>query len=122
LEEWCVKNNSPVPQPKTGYGLIDTGASISGIFEPILKELNIVPIDSIILSTPGGNRNASVYPARVSFPALKVTGYSMSRVVGNDANWKTTDGKDVIMLLGRDLLAQFVMIYNGRFNMVTLAY
>jgi hypothetical protein len=46
----------------------------------------------------------------------------MSRVVGTQTNWQTPDGKNVIMLLGRDLLKHFLLVYNGSFNAVTLAY
>jgi hypothetical protein len=122
LEEWCTKNNVLVAPPVPGYALIDTGASISGIHEPILEKLSIVPIDSIILGTAGGDGKAFVYPTRVGFPDLNIQGYPMSRVVGNQVNWSTPDGKNVIMLLGRDLLKYFLFTYNGNFNMGTLAY
>jgi hypothetical protein len=65
LEEWCVKNGIQVATPVSGYALIDTGASISGIHEPILGQLSIVPIDSIPLGTPSGTDRAFVYPTRV---------------------------------------------------------
>lgn len=122
LEEWCVKHNYPVPPPIAGYALIDTGAAISGIHEPILEQLSIIPFDSIPLVTPSGTGRAFVYPTRVSFPALNVQGYTINRVVGSQLNWKTGDGKDVIMLLGRDILAQFLLVYNGKFNLFTLAF
>lgn len=122
LEEWCVKHNYPVPPPIAGYALIDTGASISAIHEPILEQLSIIPFDSIPLITPSGTGRAFVYPTRVSFPALNVMGYTISRVVGSQLNWKTSDGKNVIMLLGRDLLAQFLLLYHGKFNQVILAF
>lgn len=122
LEEWCVKNSVAIPAPIAGYALVDTGASISGIHEDILTELSIVPIDSIPMATPSGNDRAFVYPTRVSFPALNVQGYSMSRVAGSQLGWVTSDGKNIIMLLGRDLLSQFLLVYNGHTNTVTLAY
>jgi len=122
LEDWCVRQNFPIPAPEPGYALIDTGASISCIHEPILEQLSITPIDSIPLVTPAGDGRAFVYPTRVSFPALNVQGYSINRVVGTQTDWTTASGKRVIMLLGRDLLAQFLMVYNGKFNQFTLAY
>src|SRR5258708_2052078 len=97
LEEWMIKHNLPVPQPIAGYALIDTGASITGIHEPILEQLSILPIDSIPLSTPAGDGRAFVYPTRVSFPALNVSGYALSRVVGSQLeDFGTVDGKNVI--------------------------
>jgi hypothetical protein len=122
LESWCIKHNFPVPAAIAGYALIDTGAAISGIHEPILEQLSVVPIDSISLVTPSSTSKAFVYPTRVAFPALNVQGYSLSRVVGSQLNWKTSDGKEVIMLLGRDILQHFLLIYNGKMCSITLAY
>jgi hypothetical protein len=122
LQEWCAKNSVPIPAPVSGYAMVDTGASISGIHEDILTSLSIVPLDSIPLSTPSGSSRTFIYPTQVSFPALQVQGYSMSRVAGFQLDWTTNDGKRVIMLLGRDLLSQFLLVYNGKTNTVTLAY
>jgi hypothetical protein len=121
LEQWCISNNQPIPAPAIGYALIDTGASISGVHEPLLQGMNIQPVDSISISNPGGEGKCSIYPARLSLPALNVTGVSV-RVAGNQLNWKAQDGKNVIMLFGRDILHQFLLIYNPSMNIVTLAY
>src|SRR5262245_3632748 len=122
LSEWCIRRNIAVPQPISGYALIDTGSSISGIHEAVLEQLGILPIDSIPLSTPAGSGRAFVYPTCVSFPALNVAGCAISRVVGDQLNFETPDGKKIIMLLGRDLLSQFLLVYNGRSSSITLAY
>jgi hypothetical protein len=122
LEEWCVKNSVAVPSPISGYALIDTGASISGIHEEILTQLSVVPIDSIPMATPSGDGRMFIYPTRVSFPALNVQGYALSRVAGSQLGWQTSDGKKIIMLLGRDILSLFMVVYTGHTNTVTLAY
>ena len=122
LEEWCVKQNIAVPAPISGYALIDTGASISGIHQAILDQLSLLPIDSIPMQTPAGQGRAFVYPTKVSFPSIQVSDYPMSRVVGSQLGWTTSQNHRVIMLLGRDLLIHFLMVYNGKFNAVTLAY
>jgi hypothetical protein len=123
LEAWCVKNNLPVPAPVTGYALIDTGASISGIHLPILEQLSLLPIDFITLQGATGiDDKAPVYPARVSFPGINLNDVPMSRVVGNQVRYQTPSGKNVIMLLGRDLLKHFNLIYNGTFNQIILSY
>ncbi len=122
LEQWCVQNNMPVPAPVPGYAMIDTGASISGVHQAILDQLSLTPIDSIPMQTPAGHGTASVYPTKVSFPAIQVADYSINRVVGGQLDWNTSQGNRIIMLLGRDILQYFLMVYNGKFNQVTLAY
>jgi hypothetical protein len=121
LEQWFARNNRPIPAPIAGFALIDTGAGMSGVHEPILQQLNITAVDSILLATPAGQGRGSVYPASLALPALNVTGFQV-RVVGNQLNWTTSDGKNVIMLFGRDILYQFLMVYNGKMNGVTLAF
>jgi len=122
LEEFCLKKGIPVPAPESGYALIDTGASATSVHEPILEQLSILPIDSIPSVTPSGQGRSFVYPARVSFPSLLVNDMRMDRVLGAELNWQTSDGKTIIMLLGRDLLKFFLMVYNGPSSDVTLAY
>jgi hypothetical protein len=122
LEEWCVKNGFPVPAPVQGYALIDTGASSTAVDEKIISGLNIIPIDSIPTSTPTGHGRSFVYPAKVSFPGLNLGDVRMDRVIGCELNWQCADGREVIMLLGRDILKHFLMIYNGPGSSISLAY
>lgn len=121
LEQWCVSKNSPVPPPATGYALIDTGASISGVHEALLTQMNIQPIDSVPLFTPSGQGRCSLYPARLALPAMNVSNVPI-RVAGNQLNFTASDGKNIIMLFGRDILHQFLMVYNGKMNSITLAF
>lgn len=121
LEQWYVTNNQPVPPPAIGYALVDTGASISGVHEPLLQAMNLQPVDSMQVSTPSGVGQCSIYLARLSLPAMSVMGVSV-RVAGNQLNWTASDGKNVIMLFGRDILHQFLMVYKGKMNSVTLAF
>lgn len=122
LEEFCTKKSVPIPPPQTGFALIDTGASNSAIDESILQQLSILPIDSIPSSTPSGAGRSFVYPTKVSFPALNVKDYGLSRVIGCNLKWKTADNKEIIMLLGRDLLRYMVLIYNGTNSSITIGF
>ena len=83
--------------------------------------MNLQPVDSMQVSTPSGVGQCSIYLARLSLPAMSVMGVSV-RVAGNQLNWTASDGKNVIMLFGRDILHQFLMVYKGKMNSVTLAF
>lgn len=102
--------------------MIDTGAAVSAIQEQALTGLGIAPINSVPVSTPSGDSHMFIYPARVSFPGLDVTPHALSTFAGCQLDWITPDGRNLIMLLGRDVLAEFLMVYNGRNGTVTLAY
>jgi hypothetical protein len=53
---------------------------------------------------------------------LNVKDYGLSRVVGCNLKWQTPDKKEIIMLLGRDLLQFMLLIYNGKATNITLAF
>jgi hypothetical protein len=126
LEQFCLRENLAIPAAVSGYALIDTGASASAVHEPIFTDFGIQPIDHIPMSTPHTKDQKSfVYPAKIQFPALNLGGGQMLdslRVVGCDLKWTTFDGKEIIMLMGRDLLSFFLMVYNGAQSDVFLAY
>lgn len=122
LEEFYVKQGIALPPPASGYALIDTGASASAVDEQELLRLGVLPIDSIPTHTPHGEARSFVYPARISFPGMVLQHIPMNRVIGCNLSWQTPDAKKVIMLVGRDLLKYFLMIYHGEGSSVTLSY
>ena len=102
--------------------MIDTGASTTAVDEDVLQQLNISPIDQTDCSSAHGTAKISIYPLKVTFPALNLKDLPLARVLGCNLKWQTADGKDVIMLLGRDLLEDKVLIYHGKGCRVTLAF
>jgi hypothetical protein len=101
--------------------MVDTDASFSGVHEEVFTELGVQPVNLIKTCTPHGERQSFVYVAAVSFPALHLSGIPVV-AVGCNRKWTTATGKDVIMLIGRDLLNGCLFAYNGKFSSVTLAY
>lgn len=106
--------------------MFDRGASASAVHEQIFVDFGVQPIDHIPMSTPHTKDKFSfVYPAKVQFPGLNLTSDAMlstMRVIGCELKWTTFDNKDIIMLMGRDLLKYFPMVYNGVQSDVTLSY
>lgn len=122
LQADFAKKGMELVPPHVGYALIDTGASLSSVHEPVLKALGIPPIDCIPTRSPHGTGKSMVYPAKISFPGLSIRDLPMDRVVGCDLKWQASDGDEIIMLLGRDLLQGFLLVYNGKRSHITLAY
>jgi hypothetical protein len=98
------------------------GAFATAVDQTIFDALGIAPIDHAKTSTPHGEAESPVYPASLTFPGLALTEHPMERVIGCNLKWQTVEGKEIIMLLGRDLLQYFLMVYNGKSSDVFLAY
>ncbi|SRR5579871_243526 len=122
LEQFCAEKGIAIPAPISGYALIDTGASASAVDEDVVLALGVQPIDSIPTNTPHGAGRSSIYPAKVTFPALQIEDYAMNRLMGCKLKWTTVDGKEIIMLLGRDMLKFFLLVYNGKSSDIHLAF
>lgn len=113
LEEFCAEKGYAIPAPASGYALIDTGAAVSAVHEQILLDMGVQPIDSMPTQTAHGAGRSFVYPAKVGFPALNIENYRMDRLVGSELKWATSEGKEIVMLLGRDILKFMLLVYNG---------
>jgi hypothetical protein len=133
LEQARVRLRKSIPSPKVGYAMFDSGASRSAVTESIFRDLEIPPMDSIAMSSPHGSGRSSVYPAKMSFPTLAIKELTMLKGLvgcnlsfkgpdGAETPWKAKDGTDVIMLIGRDILAGMLFIYNGATATVTVGF
>lgn len=110
-------NGLPTPNPISGFALIDTGASISGIDEAHANALGLTPVNSAQVSTPGGVVTQNVYAVKLEFPGTPLPSIPSLFVTGSQLR---NQGIDV--LLGRDYLADKVLIYNGQMRLYTICY
>ena len=121
MQEFLASSGKDIPPAVQGMALIDTGAFATAVDTAVFKRLGISAIDKIDTSTPHGPGNSDVYPASITFPALKLTDLEMERVIGCHLQWPGEKDSDVLMLLGRDLLKNFLMVYNGVYSDVTIS-
>jgi len=122
-----VAQNKPVPVAVMGTFLIDSGASGTVVDPDLIVSLNLKPTGAMMIHTPSTNgvpvrcdqfdisffipgamRGTQPAPGH-HIPAMPVTASAL-RASGIDG------------LLGRDVLASCVFVYNGADNLVTLAY
>ena len=111
----------PVPAPVSTRFLVDTGASNTRVDPAILSQLSLTPTGSIPIHTPStGGTPAMCNQFDISlsiphpclnrrFPAIAVTEANLS-------------AQGIQGLLGRDILANCLLIYNGEANTFTLSF
>jgi hypothetical protein len=105
--------------------LIDTGASNTRVHEPILKALGLNPIGSMTSGTAAGPTQHSLYPVRLEFPADHID-REFDSVVGVDLSGQvanlSTGPEPIIALIGRDVLRDWILIYNGIGGVISIAF
>jgi predicted aspartyl protease len=107
--------DTPVLQ-ETVFGLIDTGASESCIDLDLAEKLKLPVVDVQTMAGVGGADEYPVYMAQIDIPNLGTHQYGRFACVK-----LASGGQEHKVLLGRTMLQQFIMIYDGVSGLVTLA-
>lgn len=97
----------PVPSPQRAIGLIDTGASISGVKPEIALGAQLVQTSSVTVSGVVGSQDRPIYAATISLPEYGLTLDAID-VAGVDL-----PQQNINFLIGRDVLEKMVLIYRG---------
>jgi hypothetical protein len=114
-------SGQPVPAPVQLRGLIDTGADMTSVADSALAPLGLVPIGSVFVNTASGRTIVNRYAVSVTLlgPAAGAPGFIRhnTEVLGMAV---APVGFDV--LIGMDLLAECLLIFDGRAAKFTLAF
>jgi len=106
-----------LPAPVLGQALIDTGASLCVIDETALTTLGIPPFGLTRIATPQGVSMRPTYPASISFPGTNLPNVAFRNFIGAPL---ATMG--VVAIVGRNVLENFVFIYNGPGGSISLSH
>jgi hypothetical protein len=104
----------PVPPSATGVAMLDTGASLTCVHEPLLTGLGLHPVGSITSGTAAGQVQQSLYVALLSFPQIGWIGDLA--VVGVDLTGQqvgTAPPQKLDALIGRNLLQNWTLVWHG---------
>jgi predicted aspartyl protease len=107
-----------------GFALIDTGASVSAVDDSVVRQRGAQPVGIAQVGTAGGQHPQAVYPARLVFPGTNIPSVEFGQLLGANLAGQMVAGHQgpLIVLLGRDILQQFVLFYNGSTGSFTLAF
>ena len=109
----------PVPPPATIRGLIDTGATRTCIESQVLKSLNLMAVDqvSIFTSSTGDTPHVcGLFEASLTFLHPK----SEFRIASLPVIEAHLSG--IQALIGRDVLEQCLLVYDGQSGHFSLAF
>ena len=116
LAEFLERSGLPVPPPRKGFALIDTGASITAVDEEVVASLGIQPIGQMKLSTPSRSMPAWLYAVQLTCSGVAMPVLELLDVVGC-----TLQPQGFIALLGRNFLRKGVLVYDGPTGAFTIS-
>jgi predicted aspartyl protease len=117
IAQQLVQQGKTVPEPIAGWALIDTGASSTCIDDSAAQRLKLPVIDRGRMSSATHDAiEVNIYPALISITGIPIKINVLRAIGANLAN------QELIALLGRDLLQNFTVFYNGVVGEVTLSF
>jgi hypothetical protein len=120
-EDALKKAGMPVPAPIPANLLVDTGASHTCLDPSIIDPLGLTPSGAVGVHTPS-TQGSPVMMEQFDVKLI-VPHQTLSRVFPAVAVSKCgLKGQGIDGLLGRDILAHCLLVYNGEVGFYTLAF
>ena len=109
-----IAQGRAVPAPKSGIALIDTGASNTCIDEQAAQELGLPVIDVANMHSATHEKHpCNIYPVQIITPIVTL---NAPRAMG-----AALASQGLIVLIGRDVLQNCNLFYNGPAGQFTLS-
>lgn len=109
-----VAQGKTLPTPKSGLALIDTGASNTCVDEQAAKELGLPVIDVASMQSASHEKHScNVYPVQIITPIVTL---NAPRAMG-----AALASQGLLVLIGRDVLQNCNLFYNGPAGQFTLS-
>jgi predicted aspartyl protease len=111
-----VAEGGTLPDPQTGWALIDTGASSTCVDDEVAQALGLPAVDVVrIASASHSASEQNVYPIRLEIAGLPVS-LNAPRAIGAPLK-----AQGLVALIGRDVLAACTLFYNGPNGQLTIS-
>jgi len=106
----------------------DTGASITNIDVRLAEHLSLTPIDNIIQGTANGEKELTKYAIDLSFPnthlksflnleigSCQLAHFNLQKALDNPM-----DMKNFGVLIGRDIMSNWLIVWNGTQSIINI--
>ena len=120
-EQALIKAQIAIPQPILTKGLLDTGASQTCVDPDIIQRLGLQPTGVTSVLTPSTGavpHQAKTYDVRLIIPAGAVS-WQIPALAVIESSLKS---QGIEVLVGRDVLSECLMVYDGKNKIFSLAF
>ena len=111
-----------IPQPIGVRGLIDTGASMTAVDPSIITALGLQPTGAQPILTPSTGatpHSANTFDVSITIPIIGAQTWTLGALQVFES---ALNVQGIQALIGRDVLANSLLIYDGRFGIFSLAF
>ncbi len=116
IAEQLLQQGKPIPEPISGIGLIDTGASSTCVDADVATRLQLPVIDVATMSSAShAASQQNVYPVAIELVGTPIA-INAPRVIG-----AALAAQGLMVLIGRDVLKDCTLFYNGLTGALTLS-
>lgn len=116
-----AKSGKPIPKPVQIQGLIDTGASISAVDKEALNKLELDPTGTVGGLTPSSSGKHHKF--RQFDVSLKLIHTSFTKKIDPLAVVECElEAQGIQALIGRDILSECLLVYDGVDDTFALAF
>ncbi len=113
-----ARSELPIVPPIEAVGLIDTGAIATIIQEGVSALLGLTPVGTVKIATAMTRKcECKQYHVQLLFPQ----GHAAD-VLAIETPWPERSDQYAMCFIGRDILKQSILIYNGFSNMFSLIF
>jgi predicted aspartyl protease len=108
MVEAVLERGDELPPPILGDALIDTGASLTCVDLEVAQRLRLPEVGKATMASAShANHETSLYPVRVTLQGVPIE-FTAERAMG--ASLKS---QGLVALIGRDVLSNCILFYNG---------
>ena len=105
------------PEPRTMRALLDTGASVTVIRRVFADHCKLFPTnEGSTITAIGSQHRCGEHAGSVSFPGSSLRGFDPIRIISADFARE----RHYAILIGRDILRNWVISFDGRSKRVTI--
>ncbi len=116
IAQQLLQTGQTLPPPVAGLAMIDTGASVTCVDEGVAQQLGLPAIDVVqMVSASHASTQQNVYPIRLEVVGVPIV-INVARAIGAQLA-----AQGIQVLIGRDIMANLTLFYNGPAVQITVA-
>ncbi|MCL2433118.1 MAG: retropepsin-like domain-containing protein [Clostridia bacterium] len=119
-----MKKNGPQPIRKIVLAHLDTGSNVTTVDKRLAVDLGLILVGGCTTHTAAGPIDANKYMVNITFPNTELKGFNLivnDCVLHYDPHAETLNPEFFAMVIGRDIMEHWNIVWNGPSSTVIIS-